>query len=744
MKRILGCVAVLAACVVTAANVQAQDEATQKRREEWRERQEFLQLRGILKLETMVMTGDPSKRVDIVVMPDGYQRETFKSFKADSDKVARQLVLFQPFDNFRNYINFHRMYIESPKGGFILGSEVSSARILTCDRAKAEDMAQYAPDCDLMLVVAKTRRRARSTASGNLITLYAGGRVTKTTIHELGHAFANLADEYVEFDVDLRDLGDLPVFEPGDVNVTLESVPLMSKWHYWVDPKARRQKVNNYEGALYVKRGVYRPESNCMMRHGGNFCVVCLEQMVRMFFKKIHPIDEQTPETVNVVMCNDEKKKFSVQALQYKVSRRSRRSVSAKMRWRWYLDNEPMKPARSKSAASVFELDGETTSPGLHEIVVSCDLKDLRVRRDLGRMSDARFWRVEVMPYPCPKLSAPERKVMRLGEEVAFEVKAEDLEGGKFVLKAIGLPKGATFDAATGAFAWTPREDQAGAHLIDFVAANDKLEERVQTFIAVGKGTGANKPPEMGEVFDENGFEGRAFNFTVSATDPDGDALVFNISNIPDGAQFDRRTGKLTWRPGYMDCQKRYAVAEATDGFKTCIAKIILSVENVDLQAEAIEGLYAGKKDMNFDFCIPLRSRDPSYRVEGLKRLANCPLPFRVAHIVRLLRDDEAMVKDDALSLLKREKEDEEFIACFFLEMAGKVIQFTDEREVLEVFGEIFDLNKNAEYSPLLKRCVGAVGKGVAMAERYNQYRDMLRVKVEAQREKEAEEAEED
>jgi len=723
-----------------AGHARAADEAAAKRREAWRERQEFLRLRGILKLETMVMTGDPSKRVDIVILPDGYSRNTLKAFKTASDGIAKSLVRLQPFENFRNYINFHRLMIESPGGVPVLGSEVDESDLLTCDRSKVEDMVKYAPGCDLMLVISKTKRRARSTAEGNLITICSRTGITATTVHELGHAFGGLADEYVDPDR-AKAAGPPPATEPPEVNVTLESEPLLSKWHYWVVPAPRGRKISNPEGAFYRARGVYRPERTCVMRHGGKFCLVCLEQMVRSFFKKIQPIDDQTPKTVNVFLYNNERTEFTVSALEYEAAGRPR----VKLDWHWYLNNRPVQPQASKSAFSRYEFDLEKVGPGVHELVVSGDLTDSRVRRDQGMMSDARFWRVEVLSYSRPVVSSPDNLSVEAGDEVTFQVQTKKLDPGNFGLKNEGLPNGSSFDPVTGTFTWTPRDDQAGAHLVDFIVVNDKVEERSHTLIAVKKGAGENRAPKLVDTLDENGFEGQPFDLAFTAEDPDSDALVFDIGGLPEGASFDRRTGELTWTPGYMDARKHYLVVKVTDGFRTASEKIILTVENSPLKADVIADLFADDGDMNFDFCMALRSPRMAFREAALSRLKKTPLAFRAAHAARLLRDGNAFVASKARAIVSAEQTNKEFLACFFRETYNKTWQFTDEPETLKMLREVVDASKQErKWSKMSKRYIMILDKEVKRAERYNALREIQRTKIEEKRQKQREKEEED
>lgn len=77
-----------------------------------------------------------------------------------------------------------------------------------------------------------------------------------------------------------------------------------------------------------------------------------------------------------------------------------------------------------------------------------------------------------------PSLSAPAHLSVHDGTAVAFVLDAADPDGDAVSLRAVDLPEGAALDAATGAFAWTPRWDQVGRHAI-VVAASDGAAEVV-------------------------------------------------------------------------------------------------------------------------------------------------------------------------------------------------------------------------------------------------------------------------
>ena len=101
-------------------------------------------------------------------------------------------------------------------------------------------------------------------------------------MHEFGHAFAGLADEYEEPDNPLALLYNLNV-EPWEPNITT-LVDFESKWADLVAPNTpiptpNTNQYNNvvgaFEGGGYLTEGMYRPQRNCMMRNYAPFCAVC-------------------------------------------------------------------------------------------------------------------------------------------------------------------------------------------------------------------------------------------------------------------------------------------------------------------------------------------------------------------------------------------------------------------------------------------------------------------------------------
>ena len=116
-------------------------------------------------------------------------------------------------------------------------------------------------------------------------------------IHELGHAFAGLADEYYSSAVSYENYYALSV-EPWEPNITT-LVSFGSKWKNMIEPgtpvptpanAGYNDIIGVFEGAGYSAKGIYRPQMECTMKGGSpsGFCAVCrkaVKEMIEFYIK---------------------------------------------------------------------------------------------------------------------------------------------------------------------------------------------------------------------------------------------------------------------------------------------------------------------------------------------------------------------------------------------------------------------------------------------------------------------------
>ncbi len=249
--------------------------------------------------------GDANRKVDIVIVPDGYTAAQMSQFKKDCEKFKNEFFKYEPYTSHKDDFNIHAVLAPSQESGvdepckgiwkntivscsyWSLGSE---RYLMTTDNKTLRDVAANAPYDQIYILVNSTKY-----GGGGIFNWYCTGvnsnkMAGKIIVHEFGHGFAGLGDEYVGGS-EYNDFYNLKL-EPADPNVTT-LVDFASKWKDMVEQgtpvptpatSEYNDKVGVYEGAGYLRKGLYRPMQDCLMNHFGcdAFCPVCQRAIVKM------------------------------------------------------------------------------------------------------------------------------------------------------------------------------------------------------------------------------------------------------------------------------------------------------------------------------------------------------------------------------------------------------------------------------------------------------------------------------
>jgi hypothetical protein len=301
---------------------------------------------------TLFESGPPSEKVDLLLIGEGYTAAQLPKFHADAKRLVDALFAVEPFKSRRNDFNVRGLDLPSAEPGVNrphvkqyrrtpVSAEYnifdSERYVLTFDNRALRDAAATAPYEFLEILV-----NEKQYGGGGIYNLQATSAVDTgfaeyVFIHEFGHHFAGLADEYYTSDVAYETGGaDHP--EPWEPNVTALHDPAKLKWRDlverttplptpWnkeayeaksrefrtrrrallakgapetdVDALFREQmaserpflgsmefsgKVGAFEGASYEAKGLYRPEADCIMftRDPVGFCRVCRRAIGRI------------------------------------------------------------------------------------------------------------------------------------------------------------------------------------------------------------------------------------------------------------------------------------------------------------------------------------------------------------------------------------------------------------------------------------------------------------------------------
>lgn len=253
-----------------------------------------------------LVSGDPANKIDIVILPEGYTAKEMDRFKADCDKFAAGLFAFEPYNKNRDKFNIRAVLAPSAESGTdIPGDKVykntilnstfytfdSERYLMTTDNKSVRTLAANAPYDQIYILVNSTKYGGGAIYNFYNTSVNSNASSAKIFVHEFGHGFAALGDEYDDGSTSFNDMYPLNL-EPWEPNITT-LVKFETKWKGMLPAstpvptpieKSSVYPLGVYEGAGYVAKGIYRPAPDCLMRtfRGDKFCPVCSSAIQKM------------------------------------------------------------------------------------------------------------------------------------------------------------------------------------------------------------------------------------------------------------------------------------------------------------------------------------------------------------------------------------------------------------------------------------------------------------------------------
>ena len=253
--------------------------------------------------------GDSKECIDVVILAEGYRIDEMDTFMEDAMITTSEILSYEPFKSHKEKFNFIAVYSASTDTNVSVPQEEAwrdtavgsnfmtfyMPRYLTSGEVyKMYDLATNIP-CEHFIILANTD----TYGGGGIFNSY-----TLTTahhpsfrpvvVHEFGHSFGGLGDEYFYENGDSNDEIHSLSHEPWEPNITT-LVDFESKWADMVEPgieipskvtaeRSKNYTVGVYEGGGYRSKGIYRPTDVCRMRDNvaERFCPVCERALERV------------------------------------------------------------------------------------------------------------------------------------------------------------------------------------------------------------------------------------------------------------------------------------------------------------------------------------------------------------------------------------------------------------------------------------------------------------------------------
>ncbi|HUP13199.1 MAG TPA: putative Ig domain-containing protein, partial [Niastella sp.] len=188
-----------------------------------------------------------------------------------------------------------------------------------------------------------------------------------------------------------------------------------------------------------------------------------------------------------------------------------------------------------------------------------------------------------------PVLAPIGNKTVTFGQSVNFTASATDADAGQsLTYSLVNAPLGATIDAATGAFNWTPETATNATFTVRVTDnATTPLSDEEEITVTVL----SNQAPVLSAIANQYTNINQAVSFTASATDPDaGQVVHYALIDGPDGATIDPATGQFNWTPTSA-ATVTFTVRATDDGTPNKFDEKQVTIQVTANQAPVITGI---------------------------------------------------------------------------------------------------------------------------------------------------------
>ncbi|MEG1660129.1 MAG: IgA Peptidase M64 [Bacteroides sp.] len=251
-------------------------------------------------------SGNEQDCIDVAILAEGYTEAEMDLFYKDAAIACESLFFYEPFKSMKNKFNMIAVASPSKDSGVSIPRNKDwkqtaflshfdtfySSRYLTTSRVKSIHNALEGIPYEHIIIIVNTEEYGGG-GIYNSYTLTAAHHPAfkPVVVHEFGHSFGGLADEYFYDNDVMTDTYPLHV-EPWEQNITTR-VNFASKWQDLLlkatpfpTPTLRKKEfpIGVYEGGGYSAKGIFRPAFDCRMRTNEYpaFCPVCQRAIQRV------------------------------------------------------------------------------------------------------------------------------------------------------------------------------------------------------------------------------------------------------------------------------------------------------------------------------------------------------------------------------------------------------------------------------------------------------------------------------
>jgi trimeric autotransporter adhesin len=199
---------------------------------------------------------------------------------------------------------------------------------------------------------------------------------------------------------------------------------------------------------------------------------------------------------------------------------------------------------------------------------------------------------VQAISNNTPQISGTPPASVVTGNTYAFTPSASDPAGGVLTFSIQGMPSWATFAASSGELSGTPTSANVGTFAGIIISVSDGTESVALPAFSIQVNAPADQAPVISGRPPASVIAGSNFMFKPTASDPQGNALIFSVTNLPPWANFSSTTGQLSGTPAksYIGTFSNIVIRVSDGIASTALPAFSIKVDAPADQAPVISG----------------------------------------------------------------------------------------------------------------------------------------------------------
>jgi hypothetical protein len=354
-------------------------------------------------MQQILSNGPADRRINIVFLSEGYTQNELGKYILDANALLNYLLRVSPYRAYPNVFNAFAISVASNESGAdhpaqnifrdtYFNSSYGTGnlqRLITISGdgySKVTTLLQNSmPEYDLVVLIVNDTEYGGSGGFPAITSVHSSA--SEIVVHELGHSFADLTDEYES---------PFPGYTPYErLNSTQLTQREKIRWNAWISPSTPVPTpetgqflagVGLFEGGQYRSTGWYRPKTNCKMRSlGVPFCEVCAEAHVKAIYSLLGPIDASFPAQNSLTIEKTDSVLLRIQPLT---------PFNPTIAINWFVDEDTVAVASGEA----FWAKGQALDAGSHTVTAkAADTTGLaKIASTLASLQDSVAWIIDV------------------------------------------------------------------------------------------------------------------------------------------------------------------------------------------------------------------------------------------------------------------------------------------------------------------------------------------------------------